>query len=160
MKTTRPVLQFLILAIVAVFSGCNTRARFEDVSKQRAYGSYVGEEYVLKVPMHLSGVNLPPGYHKIIDVYVVNPVSHTFTGPELITRDTLPPGTMIVVDSVHRCTNCFLDFKDRLEAHLRIPNYRSTLDRPITISLEYLEPQFAERRSQAPNPESCNHANP
>jgi hypothetical protein len=148
MKTMR-----LLLAVVtfAILSGCNTRAKFEDVSNKGDYRSYIGVEYVLKVPTHLSGVNLPPGHRKVIDVYVVNPASSTFTGPELVSRDTLPPGTLIIVDSVHRCKNCFLDFGERLEAHIRIPRYRSAFDHPVKIALKYLEPQFAERVKIQPN---------
>jgi hypothetical protein len=142
------VFRTLLLAGLALSCGCNTRARFEEVSSAPAYSRYIGEEYVLKVPMHISGVNLPPGYRKIIDIYVVNPTSPSWTGPELVTRETLPPGTVITVESVHRCTNCFLDFKDRLEAHLHIPGFGKTADRPVKISLEHLEPPFAERQAK------------
>lgn len=146
MKIMHSVAPLLLLVMLASTLGCNTRAKFQEVSQERAYSGFIGAEYVLNVPMHLSGVNLPPGYRKVIDVYRLNPVSRTWTGPELVTRETLPPGTLLVVESIHRCTNCILDFKDRLEAQVRIVNHGTKVDRPIMVSLDFLEAEFARRR--------------
>jgi hypothetical protein len=137
-------LRILLFAFLLITCGCNTRVHFEDVSSSSNYRSYVGATYVLNVPMHISGVNLPPGYRKVIDVYKVNPVSSTWSGPELVTRETLPQGTVVIVDSVHRCTDCFLDFRDRVEAIITIPGYRTQFDLPIRINLVHLAHQFAE----------------
>jgi hypothetical protein len=148
MKTPQSTFQLALLATVLFLCGCNTRAKFEDASDNPASSSYVGAGYLLKVPMHISGVNLPPGYRKVVDIYSVNPAASTLSGPEIVTQDTLPPGTLIVVDSVHRCTNCI--FGERVEARIRIPGYKTQVDRPIKISLKHLEPQYVEK-TEKPN---------
>lgn len=122
-------------------------AKFEDASDEAAYRPYIGAIYVSQVPMHLSGVNAPPGYGKTIDYYRLNPATPSWSGPELITRETLPPGTLIEVEAVERCTNCIFDAKDRLEARVRLPQQQMQSAHPITISLNYLAPPFTLRKS-------------
>ena len=151
MKNFRLLIWSLFIPSVLSFCGCDTPAKFKEVSSDAAYHSYVGAVYVLEVPMHLSGVNAPPGYEKTVDYYVLNPASPSWSGPELITRDTLPQGTLIEVESVHRCINCIFDFGDRLEAKIRIPNIRMQFDRPIKIPLEFLDPRFARKEAKNPN---------
>ncbi len=148
MKNTRSLIWLPLLTGVLSICGCNTPAKFEEVSSDPAYSSYVGAGYVLSVPMHISGVNAPPGYEKTVDYYVVNPTSPSWGGPELITRDTLPRGTLIKVESVHRCTNCILDFGDRVKARIRIPSYRAQFDLPIHIPLQYLDPRFVQKEAE------------
>ena len=151
MKRFRLPLWLLLIPSLLSFGGCNTAAKFEEVSADAAYHSYVGAVYELEVPMHLSGVNAPPGYEKTVDYYVLNPVSPSWSGRELITRETLPAGTVLEVESVHRCTNCIFDFADRLEARIRLPHYRTQLDRPIKIPLQFLEPNFARKEPKSPD---------
>ena len=146
MKSIRLLIWPLLIAAFGV-GGCNTPAKFADVSSDPAYRSHVGAVYVLKVAMHISGVNAPPGYEKTVDYYVINPISPSWSGPELITRDSLPAGTEIKVESVRRCTNCILDFGERVEAVVRIPTYRTPSDLPIRISLDYLDVKFAEKKA-------------
>jgi hypothetical protein len=131
----------LILGILAL-AGCNTAQEFEDVSSQSAYRAYVGSEYALKVEMHLSGVNAPPGYEKSVDYYVVNPSVPSWSGPELITRDTLPVGTVLRVESVHRCTNCV--FGKLIKAKITLLGYKAR-DLPTHIPLQYLSDEFTRR---------------
>lgn len=130
----------LLIAGVLGVCGCETAQKFEDVSSAPAYRAYVGARYELTVAMHLSGVNAPPGYEKTVDYYVVGPASPSWSGPELITRDTLPPGTVLEVDAVRRCTNCL--FGQVVEANVRIHDYRTQFHRPVHISLEYLRAEF------------------
>lgn len=134
------------VAMLAITPGCHIPAKFQEVSHEQAFSAYVGAQYTLKVPMHLSGVNLPPGYRKVIDLYSIHPTSPTWSGPELVTRDTLTPGTILIVESVHRCTNCIFE-KERLEAQVRIVNYTTAVDRPIKISLKHLTPEFTDRHA-------------
>ena len=148
MKNVRLLVLSLLIPSVLSLGGCNTPAKFEEVSSDAAYHSYVGTVYVLEVPMHLSGVNAPPGYEKTVDYYVLDPTSPSWSGPELITRDTLPQGTLIEVESVHRCTNCIFDFGDRLEAKIRIPNHQTQYDRPIKLPLRFLDPPFARKEAK------------
>lgn len=132
-----------LLVGVFTLAGCDVAQEFEDVSSQSAYRAYVGAEYALKVEMHLSGVNAPPGYEKSVDYYVVNPSVPSWSGPELITRDTLPVGTVLRVESVHRCTNCVFD--KLVEAKITLPGVKARADLPIHLPLQYLGDEFARR---------------
>ncbi len=140
----------LFVAVLAITPGCSIPAKFQDVSEDKAFSAYVGAQYTLKAPMHLSGVNLPPGYRQVIDVYSIHPTSPNWSGPELITRDILPAGTRLIVESVHRCTNCIFE-KERFEARVKIVDYTPAIDRPIKISLKYLSAEFTEPRSAGTN---------
>lgn len=134
-------------AMLGLF-GCSMPQRFEDVSSAPAYRPYVGATYRLLVPMHISGVNAPPGYEKTVDYYVVTPASPGWSGPELVTRDTLAAGTEVSVTSVRRCTNC--PFAEVVDAEIRVSGYTTALPRPIHISVKHLAADFATRR-KAPN---------
>lgn len=150
----RTIVAVLVFGFLVIAS-CDTVQKYENVSLDPAYRSYVGALYEFKVAMHISGVNAPPGYKKRVDYYVVNPASPSWGGPELITRDTLPPGTAVEVESVHRCTNCL--FGKLFKAKIQIPYYRTEFALPIHVPLQYLAPDFARRRSepnQAPEPTS------
>lgn len=142
-RMTRKVSLGLLLA-AALLGGCNTPQRHEDVSTSPAFRAYVGATYRLKVPMHLSGVNAPPGYGKTVDYYVVNPTTPGWRGPELITRHTLPAGTEVTVRSVRRCVNC--PFDEVVQAEIRISGHATEFVRPIHINLRYLAPEFAAKR--------------
>lgn len=129
--------------------GCTTAATYADVSAQLAYRELTGARYELRVPMHLSGVNAPPGYEKTIDFYTVSPASPGWSGPELVSRCTLPPGTWVAVRGVRRCTNC--PFETRVEALVEIAGVTVDARFPVSISLEYLAPEFARRHPDAAN---------
>ena len=151
MKNFRLLIWSLLLPSAGIFSGCNTPAKFEEVSSEVPYRAYIGAIYALEVPMHLSGVHAPPGYGKSVDYYVINPTSPSWSGPELVTRDTLPKGTQLEIASVHRCTNCIFDSGDRLEAIVRIPHNRTQFDRPIKIPLKFLNSPYSRKEAMQPN---------
>lgn len=142
-------LSIMLWAAFLGLCGCSTPQRFEDVSSVPAYRAYVGATYRLQVPMHISGVNAPPGYEKTVDYYVVTPESPGWTGPELITRDTLAVGTEVSVTSVRRCTNC--RFEEVVDAEIRVSGYTTEFLLPIRIRVKYLAPDFAVKREE-PNP--------
>ena len=146
MKTTSLLVCSLLSAALCTVCGCNTPQKFEDVSSRPAYRAYIGAKYELQVAMHISGVNAPPGYEKTVDYYVINPTTPSWSGPELISRDTLAPGTEIMVDSVRRCTNC--PFEEVVSAEVRISGDRGQFSRPIHIGLKYLAPDFAKKKNE------------
>lgn len=148
MKHTPLLVLSLLAAGLSMVCGCSTPQKFEDVSSRPGYHAFIGAKYELQVAMHLSGVNAPPGYEKTVDYYVIDPTSPSWSGPELITRETLPPGTEITVESVRRCTNC--PFEDVVSAEVRISDYRPHFSRPIHIQLKYLTPVFAKDLPRVP----------
>ena len=135
--------RWLLLVGMLALGGCDVAQEFEDVSDEPAYRSYVGGEFMLTVEMHLSGVNAPPGYESSVDYYVVNPSVPDWRGPELITRETLPIGTVLRVVSVHRCTNCV--FGKSVKARVTLPGYKTRIDLPTHIAVEYLSEEFTRR---------------
>ena len=151
-----PTLLMLSAALLSV-CGCTTPQRFQDVSSSPDYRAYVGDKYLLKVPMHISGVKAPPGYQKTVDYYVVNPASAGWSGPELITRDTLAAGTEVTVTAVRRCINC--PFEEVVDAEIRVLGYMTEFARPIHLDVKYLASNFATKR-EAPSPESSVRAQP
>ncbi len=138
-----PTLLMLSAALLGV-CGCSTPQRFQDVSSSSAYRAYVGAAYLLKVPMHISGVNAPPGFRKTVDYYVVNPTSPSWSGPELITRDTLAAGTEVTVTAVRRCINCL--FEEVIDAEIRVSGYGTEFTRPIYVDMKYPTSDFATKR--------------
>lgn len=136
----------LLLAVLLSVCGCSTPQRFADVSSSPTYRAYVGRTYRLKVPMHISGVNAPPGYQKTVDSYVVTPTSPGWSGPELITRHTLAAGTEVTVKSVRRCINCL--YAEVVDAEIRISGYMTEFTRPIHVGVKYLTPDYATKREE------------
>lgn len=137
-----PVSLIILTASVLVFCGCSTAQRFEDVSSDPVHSAIVGGHFNLKVPIHISGVNAPPGYEKLIDYYVVHQTSPSWSGPELITRDTLPSGTIFTVESVRQCSNC--PFERVIDATIRFSSYATEVSRPVHIKLAYLSTELME----------------
>ncbi len=135
----------ILAALGLLAAGCTSvQSRYEAVSSQPEYEDIVGSEYTFRAEMHLSGVNAPPGYEPTVDYYVVKPAAPSWSGPELITRETLPVGTIARVEAVERCTNC--PFENRLRARITLAAY-PRLDRPVYLPLQYLNDDMATRLS-------------
>ena len=127
----------MLLTSIVGLSACWT-LRHEDVSVRPKYENLIGRHYVLAQPMNISGVNLPPGYGPTIDTYLIEPVDLNWSGPELITRDILPAGTTLTVESIWRCTNC--PFEDRLHALVAVDAFSGRSNVPIRVNLHDLVP--------------------
>jgi hypothetical protein len=92
--------------------------------------------------MLISGINLPPGYGQEINVYKISSVNPTWTGPEIISRHTLPKGTVIAIKSIKKCRNCF---KRTVVATVEILDYSKYTLVPIEFDLEYIRKKYVER---------------
>ena len=88
--------------------------------------------------MYISGINLPPGYGKDINIYSIHSIDPTWDGPELINRDTLRPGTILKILSIRRSTN-FAIFNDKkVEAIVSVEPYKKTVNVPVVINLNFI----------------------
>ena len=87
-----------------ILVGC--KATYQDISEDVEVAHYVGEKYELLSDMDFSGVNAPPGYSDEINYYVISSRDPGWSGPEVITRETLAKGTIITIRNVSECTNC------------------------------------------------------
>lgn len=128
MKKLILILTFLLI------TGCI--AKFKDVSDEPQYKSLLNNTYILTEAMYISGVNSPPGYGKDINVYTIGPTNPTWSGPELITRNTLQEGTLLTIQSIKECTNCF---SERVVAYVTVEPFKKVVNVPIYINLNHIK---------------------
>ena len=124
---------FLALSLV-ILTAC--KAVYKDVSSEPQYKSLLNNKYVLLEEMCISGVNLPPGYWKDINIYSIDPLSRNWTGPELISRSNLKKGTELTILRIEECRNCF---DERIDAVVHVEPFVKAVDVPITIDLNLIE---------------------
>ena len=124
------------LLLVLLLTGCVLE--FEDVSQELEYAPYIGRSYSLNTKMLIYGVNLPPGYGKDINEYVITPNIPGMTGPEIITKEYLKSGEMLKIQSIRRSTN-HLPGNQEVEAVVEIQSYKKSTDVPVVIDLSYIQ---------------------
>lgn len=124
----------LAVCLLIFIFGC--ALRFEDVSPE--YSSLLGNRFSLESEMYISGANLPPGYGKDINIYIIGPTRPSWTGPELITRNTLEKGTVLKIQGVRRSINSVLLEGKQTEAVVDVELYEKAVKVPVVIELKYL----------------------
>lgn len=129
---------FIILALClfTLISGC--ALKYEDVSELPGYMSILNSRFSLTNEMFISGVNLPPGYGKDINIYIIGPKQPTWSGPELITRDTLTSGTILKIQGIRRSINSVPFEGKKIEAVVAVEPYVKDVNVPVVIELKYL----------------------
>ena len=125
---------FLAVGLLIFIFGC--ALRFKDVSPE--YSSLLGNRFSLESEMYISGVNLPPGYGKDINIYIISPILPTWIGPELITRDTLKQGTILKIQGVRKSINSVLLEGKQIEAVVEVELYEKAVNVPVVIELRHL----------------------
>lgn len=128
--------KIIFILILLILAGCSVS--YKDISSDDRFVSYIGKEYIFLEDMHLSGVNLPPGYEDTIDVYTISRKSRAWGGPELITRVTLKKGTTIRVIGIYESEYGVL-FNGHI-ASIKIENYEvAERNKLIAIYIEDLD---------------------
>jgi len=84
--------------------GC--MAQYEDVSADSTHRELIGRDFQTTSDLLVHGVTLDRSYDKRVDLCSVTP-KPGFSGPEVITRQTLPAGTRLHVVAVRKFTNAF-----------------------------------------------------
>ena len=128
-----------ILLVVCLFTlifGC--ALKFEDVSHLPEYRSLLGNRFSLESEMFISGVNLPPGYEKDINIYIIGPTRPSWTGPELITRNTLEKGTILRIQGIRRSINSVLLEGKQIEVVVAVESYDKAVSVPVVIEIKHL----------------------
>jgi hypothetical protein len=97
--------KIIVVTLALLLAAC--RAEYKEISNDPEFSKYVGLKYKLKSDMDYSGVNLPPGYSDEIHIYVISSRDPGWSGPEVVTRETLPTGSIIIINKVEECTNCW-----------------------------------------------------
>ncbi len=104
----------LSISVLLSLTGCTVFVDFEVISHHNEYIELINTNYKTKERLLIYGINMDKTIQQVVHQYsVVNEPG--FSGPEVITRDSLPIGTIIQVKKVLSCTNCYLDFSPRIK---------------------------------------------
>src|SRR5512139_1748108 len=93
---------------------------YEDVSAQSPYSQYIGKHYKSVRKAYIQRVSMDQNYKPTPSVYVVYGIKMADSGPEVLSSAELPIGTTFTVLKVMRCTDCYLDFEERVHAVVAI----------------------------------------
>ena len=80
-------------------------AQYNDVSTDSAHRDLIGRDLQTTSELLVHGVTLDRSYAKSVDLCSVTP-KPGLSGPEVVTRQTLPAGTRLRVVAVRKCVNC------------------------------------------------------
>lgn len=133
--------RWLAVFCSVLLSGC-WQVKFEDVSNSPEHAQIMGKSFNSVVELNFSGVNAPPGYEKHIDFYLLEPVSPTWSGPELISREVIPAGASITVRKTLLCENCYLDSEPRIKFEVTLEGFAQKIEKPIFIKKQHLSEAY------------------
>ena len=134
----------VLLAVAALtLSGCYF-VSFEDVSAKAPYSNHVGKQYRSVEKTYIHRVSLDRNYKPTPSAYFVYGRPMATSGPEVLSHAELPIGTTFQVLKVMRCTDCFLDFGERVEAVVRITSVDKFNDTDVRVSTKLLGFSFIE----------------
>ena len=125
---------------------------FEDVSSQAQYSIYVGKFYRSTESTNIYRISMDQDGKPEPSVYVVYP-RRGLSGPEVLSHAVLPVGTTFQVLKVMRCTDCYLDFGERIHVVVRLTSTSEFRDWEIQVDYEdlvggaFAEVQNAQERS-------------
>jgi hypothetical protein len=134
-----------ILILPLLIAGCYL-VSFEDVSSQPQYSYYIGKHYRSIQPTKIYRISMQQNYKREPSVYIVKPLPG-ISGPEVLSGASLPVGTTFQVLKVMRCTDCYLDFKERVNVVVRLTSTSEFNDGEIQVDNELLGASFAEVRN-------------
>ncbi len=92
--------------------------------------------------MYITGINLPPGYGKDINLYLIRPTSNIGLGPENISRSILKMGTVLKIYGIKKCTNCF---EKTIRAIVAVEPFVKEVEVPVEINLKYIKPKYVKK---------------
>ncbi len=95
---------FFGCVLMLLFVGCSS-AKYDDVSNSDEFSYLIDQKFMTLDELLIIGVTSDANYEKRIDYYSVIP-KPGFDGPEVVTRNVLPAGTLIQIRKVMRCANC------------------------------------------------------
>lgn len=131
-----------LLTLHLFISGCGF-VSFEDVSSQPQYSIFVGKHYRSTQPTKIYRISMDQNYKPEPSVYIVHSIPG-ISGPEVLSRAELPVGTTFQVLKVMRCTDCYLDFKERVHLVVKLTSASAFSDREIRVGYDLLGGTFAE----------------
>lgn len=126
-----------VTCIFSIFF-CGCMLKYEDVSKSPEYAPLLNTRYSLATNMLVYGVNLPPGYGKKIDIYMIDPVWPKVKGPEIISDEILKAGTILDVQGVRKSVNHLPGYQS-IQAFVNVSSFEKAVDVPVVINLKYIQ---------------------
>jgi len=95
---------FLILVSISLF-GCS--AEFEDISDSSKYVQYLGVEYETTKDLLIYGYTLKLEKNKKLDGFAIYAPPSVASGPEFLSKEILPKGSVFSIIKIQKCSNCF-----------------------------------------------------
>lgn len=135
----------LLAAMLTMVAGCglltyacNTIVTFEDVSTDPRFSRLIGTDYQSTEELMIYGITVERGYAPILAYYRVTTLPG-ISGPEVLSTDRLAVGTTCRIVKVLRCTDCYLDFEERIDAVVEITSREEFTRAPVKIKLRLFE---------------------
>ena len=109
----RITLCIFVVVISTAMTGCYS-LQWSDISSEQPISSLMNTLYETKNELLIYGITLDSNYKNTIDYYTVkNPPG--ISGPEVVSENTLPKGSVVKIIRAERCNNCLPFFpKERL----------------------------------------------
>jgi hypothetical protein len=127
----KPCLLFLVLFTLA---GCNQK--FDDVSSSKEFSRIINKEYHTNEDFEILSISTEK--NEKIDFYIIDvnkKVKHI--SPEVLSRRVIPKGSVIKIERIHKCNNCF--FFSLIKFSVRVIDGKVLPHRPIYLSFELKE---------------------
>ncbi len=96
-------IKYLLVVATIFLSGC--LSEFEDISASPEFSGIVDSKYETRNDLLIFGYTLKVEKDKILNGYVI----HNFpgvSGPEILSKSTLPKGSIFTIKKIEECTNC------------------------------------------------------
>ena len=141
----RMVGQTIMWLLPICVSACGF-ASFEDISTKPAYAKLVQKHFRSTGMTIIHGVTMDRNYAPILDHYTVT-MPPGFAGREVLSREDLPPGTEFRVMKIMRCTDCYLDFGERVHLVENITSSGAYGSAEIHVPIDLIsdkDPPFVE----------------
>lgn len=118
--------------------GCNTPVTFEDASNDPRFSPLIGTNYQSTEELMIYGITMERYYAPILDHYTVTTLPG-IGGREVLSEHRLAIGTTCRIVRVLRCTDCYLDFRGRVEAVVEITSRQEFTRAPVKIKIGLFE---------------------
>ncbi len=129
----KPLRTIAIIFLLLQMCGCNYYiVSFEDVSNKAPYSQAVKLTFKSKSELIIYGYNLDSFPEKEIHEFSITPPP----GPGnryALSRNKIPPESLIKTVAVKRCTDCFLDFKPKIKIEVTSEQLKQYYKLPIFI---------------------------
>ena len=102
------MIRMLLIVLSLLFlSGCSP-SEYENISDNPKYSGLVGLKLEFLEGMYIHGVSMEESSGEVIDVYVITG-KPGFSGREVLSKDSLSVGTIVLVEKVLECKSCLYD---------------------------------------------------